>query len=105
MRGATSNPLLGTFAALIALLLWFNLSAQVILIASSYIVVAAAEARDRVRERYGAATLAQFRLHRAQDLLQAATRDLRVAQEAERKEREKERGAIHPPDGSMRGIH
>lgn len=86
VRGATSNPLLASFAALIALLLWFNLSAQVILIASSYIVTAAAEARDRVRERYGAATLAQHRRRRAEDLVQAATRELRAAQEAEREE-------------------
>lgn len=86
VRGATSNPLLASFAALIALLLWFNLSAQVILIASSYIVTATAEMRDRVRERFGASTLAQHRRKRAEDLVHAATRELRAAQEAERKE-------------------
>ena len=36
--GAASNPLLASFASLIALLLWFNLSAQVILIAGAYII-------------------------------------------------------------------
>lgn len=86
VRGATSNPLLASFAALIALLLWFNLSAQVILIASSYIVTATAEMQDRVRERFGASTLAQHRRKRAEDLVHAATRELRAAQEAERKE-------------------
>lgn len=43
VSGASSNPLLASFAALIALLLWFNLSAQVILIASSWIIVSIQE--------------------------------------------------------------
>ncbi|WP_194294544.1 YihY/virulence factor BrkB family protein [Leucobacter muris] len=86
VRGATSNPLLASFAALIALLLWFNLSAQVILIASSYIITGADEARDRVRLKYGASTLAQRRRQRAEDALQAATRELRAARAAEREE-------------------
>ena len=89
VRGATANPLLGTFAALIALLLWFNLSAQVILIASSYILTGTEEARDRVRAKFGASTLAQRRRQRAEDALHAATRELRAAREAEREEREK----------------
>ncbi|WP_449280769.1 YihY/virulence factor BrkB family protein [Leucobacter sp.] len=87
VRGATSNPLLATFAALIALLLWFNLSAQVILLASSYIITATAETRDRVRERYGAETLAQHRRRRAEDVVHAATRELRAAEAAEAEER------------------
>lgn len=89
VRGATSNPLLASFASLIALLIWFNLSAQVILIASSYIIVATAESHDRVRERYGARTLAQHRRRRAEDLVHAATRELRAAREAEEQERER----------------
>ncbi len=88
VRGAAANPLLASFAALIALLLWFNLSAQVILLASSWIIVATAEERDRVREKYGASTLVQHRRRRAEDLLDVATRELRAAQEAERRERE-----------------
>ncbi|MFT4221015.1 MAG: YihY/virulence factor BrkB family protein [Microbacterium sp.] len=44
--GASANPLLASFASLIALLLWFNLSAQVILIAASYIVVGPTERDD-----------------------------------------------------------
>ncbi len=87
VRGAASNPLLATFSALIALLLWFNLSAQVILLASSYIIVATAEAHDRVRERFGATTLAQYRRRRAEDRVQLASRELRAAQEAEEAER------------------
>ncbi len=89
VRGAGSNPLLGAFAALIALLLWFNLSAQVLLIASSYIICAAHEAHDRVRVQHGASTLVQLNRQRAEDRLRAATEELRVAQEAERTEHEK----------------
>lgn len=87
VRGATSNPLLASFAALIALLLWFNLSAQVILIASSYIITATAESHDRVRMKYGASTLVQRRLQRAEDAVQVANAELRAAQEAETRER------------------
>ncbi len=43
VKGAASNPLLASFAALIALLLWLNLSAQVVLIASSVILVSTRE--------------------------------------------------------------
>ncbi|MBN9170260.1 MAG: YihY/virulence factor BrkB family protein, partial [Microbacterium sp.] len=52
--GASSNPLLASFASLVALLLWVNLSAQVILIASSYIVVGAEEEKERTALREAA---------------------------------------------------
>ncbi len=87
VRGAAANPLLASFAALVALLLWVNLSVQVILLSSSLIIVGTAEAHDRVRERYGASTLAQFRRRRAEDRLQVAAKALRIAQEAEAAER------------------
>lgn len=86
VRGATSNPLLASFAALVALLLWVNLSSQVILFACSLIIVGAAEAHDRVRERFGAATLAQLRRRRAEDRVAAAKRALREAQRDEQRD-------------------
>jgi membrane protein len=85
--GATSNPLLGTFAALIALLLWLNLSSQVILIAAAYIVTGTEEEADRVQARHGADTLAQYRVRRAEKAVQAASEELTAAREAEQKER------------------
>lgn len=84
--GATSNPLLASFTALVALLLWVNLSAQVVLIACSYIITGAVEAHDRVREKFGAATLVQHRRRRAEDRVAAAARELRLAREAEQRE-------------------
>lgn len=96
VRGATANPLLATFAALVALLLWVNLSAQVILIASSYIITGAAEARDRVRQKFGAETFAQRRRQQAEDRVRVAKAELRAAQEAEREEREGIRAADDP---------
>ncbi|MET4159467.1 YhjD/YihY/BrkB family envelope integrity protein [Agromyces sp. PvR057] len=45
--GATSNPLLASFGSLIALLLWLNLSSQVILIASAYIITGVEDRRER----------------------------------------------------------
>ncbi|MDQ1173461.1 membrane protein [Microbacterium testaceum] len=86
--GATSNPLLATFASLIALLLWLNLSSQVILVAGAYITVATEEDLDRVRAKYGASTLIQFRVRRAEKAVRAATGELDAAREAEKKERE-----------------
>jgi membrane protein len=86
--GATSNPLLASFASLIALLLWLNLSSQVILFAAAYIVLGVEEDHDRVHARYGATTFPQFRVRRAERAVQAAADELRAARDAEQKERE-----------------
>lgn len=82
VRGAGSNPLLASFAVLIALLLWFNLSAQVILLASTWIIVGVAEDTDRVREKYGAPTFEARRVKRAEDAVRVASQELALAQEA-----------------------
>lgn len=89
--GAAANPLLASFASLIALLLWFNLSAQVILLAGAYIITSVDEENDRVRYRYGAATFAQRRVQRAEEAVRLASDELRVA----RSEAQKERVAAH----------
>jgi len=80
--GARANPLLASFASLLALLLWLNLSTQVILIASALIATATEEERDRVGARYGASTLAESALRLAEQEVRAATSRLRAAQEA-----------------------
>ncbi|GAA2016320.1 YihY/virulence factor BrkB family protein [Microbacterium ulmi] len=85
--GAASNPLLVSFAALIALLLWLNLSAQVILIASAYIIVGVEEEHDRVRARHGASTFAQRRVRRAEEAVRVATEELQHARGDEERER------------------
>jgi len=85
--GAASNPLLASFASLIALLLWFNLSAQVILIAGAYIITSVDEEHDRVRARHGASTFAQRRVRRAEEAVRLATDELRAAHAEEEKER------------------
>ncbi|WP_214466756.1 YihY/virulence factor BrkB family protein [Microbacterium flavescens] len=88
VAGAGSNPLLASFAALIALLLWFNLSAQVILLASTWIIVGVAEDADRVRERYGAPSFEARRVKRAEDALRVAAEELKLANEATEKARQ-----------------
>ncbi|HWS51661.1 MAG TPA: YihY/virulence factor BrkB family protein [Microbacterium sp.] len=85
--GATSNPLLASFASLLALLIWLNLSTQVILVACAYIVTGEEESRDRVRARHGATTFAQRRVQRAEAEVVLATAELREAQEAAAAER------------------
>lgn len=85
--GATSNPLLASFASLLALLIWMNLSTQVILIACAYITTGAEEARDRISAAHGARTFAQRRVQRAQQDVAVATKALRAAEEAEAAER------------------
>ncbi|MCR2763400.1 YihY/virulence factor BrkB family protein [Microbacterium sp. zg.B48] len=89
--GASSNPLLASFASLIALLLWFNLSAQVILLAGAYIITSVDEESDRVSARFGASTFAQRRVKRAELSVRLATDELSVA----RAEEEKERAGSH----------
>ncbi len=86
--GASSNPLLASFASLIALLLWINLSAQVILIATSYIFTLVEEHGDRVRSRHGARTFAQRRVQTAENAIGLATAELEAARRAEEHERE-----------------
>ena len=44
LGGATSNPLLASFAVILGLLIWFNLICQVILVAASWIAESAADA-------------------------------------------------------------
>lgn len=85
VAGAGANPLLASFAALIALLLWFNLSAQVILLASTWIIVGVAEDTNRVREKYGAPTFEARRVKRAEDALRVAAEELQIANEAAEK--------------------
>lgn len=85
--GASSNPLLASFATLIALLIWFNLSSQVILISTAYIMTLVEERQDRVRARFGASTFAQRRLRRAEDGVRVTTGELSAARAAEEKER------------------
>lgn len=80
--GAKSNPLLASFAALIALLLWINLSAQVILIATAYIFTLVREGEDRVRERFGAATFAQRRVQQAEEGVRRTSDELVAARAA-----------------------
>ena len=80
--GASTNPLLASFAALIALLLWVNLSAQVILFAACYIFTGVDEEHDRVRARYSARTFAQHRMRQAEREYEIATARLRAAREA-----------------------
>lgn len=84
--GATSNPLLASFASLLALLIWLNLSAQVILIACAYIVTGAEEERDRVSAS-GPRSFAQRRVRRAQQDVIVATKALRAAEDTEAAER------------------
>ncbi|MCK6080415.1 YihY/virulence factor BrkB family protein [Microbacterium sp. EYE_5] len=86
--GASSNPLLASFASLIALLLWINLSCQVILIASSYIIAGTLEHEDRVRAVHGARTMIERRVQTAEDQVRAATDELRAAREALAAERD-----------------
>lgn len=85
--GATSNPLLASFASLLALLIWLNLSSQVILIACAYITTGAEEEHDRIAAR-SAQTFAQRRVLRAQQDVVTATRALRAAEKTEAEERQ-----------------
>lgn len=89
VSGAGANPLLASFAALIALLVWMNLSAQVILIAGTWVIVAERERVDRVRERHGAPTFAIRRVRRAEDAVAVVTEELRLARKDADAERAK----------------
>lgn len=89
---ATNNPLFASFASLVALLLWFNLSSMVILIAGAYIVISDDEEHDRVHARHGATTFALRRLLRAERRATDAATELSAARAAVDEER-----AAHGP--------
>lgn len=80
--GATSNPLLASFASLLALLIWLNLSSQVILVSCALVVTLEDERRDRVHARFGATTFPERRVRRAEEEVAIATAELRAAQRA-----------------------
>ncbi|MGW8484152.1 YhjD/YihY/BrkB family envelope integrity protein [Microbacterium sp. NPDC055903] len=82
VSGARSNPLLASFAALLALLIWLNFSTQVILFACAYIVTGIEETEDRVRARYGARTLAEHAVRRAEREVGVAVAALAAARDA-----------------------
>jgi membrane protein len=85
--GASNNPLLASFGSLIALLLWFNFSAQVILIAAAYIITGVDEEHDRIHARHGAPTFEMRRLQRAERRATDAAAELSAAREAVERER------------------
>lgn len=89
--GATSNPLLAVFGSLLALLIWVNLSAQMILFASAYVATAVEEEHDRVGARFGAQTFTQRKVRRAEADVAAATHVLDAARAAEENERRPKR--------------
>lgn len=88
VHGATANPLLASFASLLALLIWLNLSAQVVLIASAIILTDAEERTAADGATRSAETLAQLRLRRAEQDSSSTTAALREAQQAVADERQ-----------------
>ena len=80
--GATNNPLLASFGTLIALLIWLNLSSQVVLLAGAYIITGDDEEHDRVAARYGATSMAVRRLKRAERRAADAAAEVAAARDA-----------------------
>ena len=90
--GAMSNPLLVSFGSLIALLLWLNLSSQVILIAAAYIITGIDDEHDRVSARFGSPTFAMRRLQRAERRAVDAAAEVVAAREVVDAERASTQG-------------
>ena len=80
--GATNNPLVASFGSIIALLIWLNLSSQVVLLASAYIVTGVDDETDRVASRYGATSAALRRLKRAERRAADAAAEVAAARDA-----------------------
>lgn len=88
IAGASANPLLASFTAFIALMIWLNLSSQVILIAGAYIITGVDEDHDRVAARHGAPSFAMRRLQRAERRAMVAVAEVEAARaEVERERR------------------
>ncbi|MFD4423087.1 YihY/virulence factor BrkB family protein [Agromyces sp. NPDC058484] len=81
ITGASSNPLLATFAVFIALLLWFRLTSIVILVAASWIAVEAADNNETLRRVTPEQLLAEERESEQRALVTAARVRVREAQQ------------------------
>ena len=71
LGGASSNPLLASFAVIIGLLIWFNLICQVILIAAAWLVVTATDdgvPLDPIGERERREAEARLRLELEEEI-------------------------------------
>jgi membrane protein len=79
ITGATSNPLLATFAVFIGLLLWFRLTGIVILVAASWIAVEASDAHETLRNVTPEQLAAEEHEREQQALLTAARVQVRDA--------------------------
>jgi membrane protein len=80
--GASNNPLLASFASLIALLLWVNFSILVVLYAACYICTSIEDEADRALSRHTVRNFAERRVRRAEKAVAIATAELRAAQDA-----------------------
>jgi len=82
VSNVTSNPLLATFAVFVGLLLWFHLTSIVILTASAWIAVEAADANESLRLVTAEQLAAEARQRERDALLTAARVRVRVARAA-----------------------
>lgn len=76
VAGATSNPLLASFAALIVLLLWFNLSSQVILISSTWIILETWRSEGDIRSLDDAKNMDDWKVMAAKAKVESAKLEL-----------------------------
>jgi membrane protein len=72
LRGASKNPLLASFVVFVALLIWFNLICQVILLAASWIAVGMADQGISAKDPEVARADRLRRLHQARILVAEA---------------------------------
>lgn len=89
LGGVDNNPLLATFSSLVALLLWFNLSAQVTLVACAYIVMTIEEAEEGPERGGQVTTFKKRKVVFAEQDLRVAKEALEAARVLERDQREK----------------
>ena len=81
LGGADRNPLLATFAVIVGLLIWFNLTSTVTLLAASWIAIGMQDAGLSPRTRSSADVEEQRRAMEAEALYVAAQVELRQATE------------------------
>lgn len=94
VSGATSNPLLASFAALVVLLLWMNLSAQVILIASTWIILETWKEAGDIRSLEDASNMDDWKVLAAKASVASAEMSLKRTEDNVAKAQDKRREAI-----------
>lgn len=79
LGGASSNPLLASFTALIGVLIWFNFMSSLLLLVAAWIATGLDDSKSKITGTVAMRSLAERRVLRAKERVQEAQQELAAA--------------------------